>query len=65
MNNLRQLCLTALLIFAIAFSAHAGNIECDGVVNPLPPPPTATGDIECDGLIEIFMSLIQGVLSLS
>lgn len=64
MNNLRQLCLTALLIFAIAFSAYAGNIECDGGVNP-PPPPTATGDIECDGLIEIVMSLIQGVLSLS
>jgi hypothetical protein len=67
MNNLRQFCATAVLVFAMAFSAYAGNIECGGVVNPPPPPsPTATttGEIECGGL-QLAVSIITSVLSLS
>jgi hypothetical protein len=59
MHHLRQLCLTALLIIALACEAFAGNIECGGVVHP--PAPTATGGIECDGL-QVAVKLIESVL---
>jgi hypothetical protein len=46
MKHLRQLCATAVLTFALAFSSFAGTIDC-GVVSPPPPPNPAsiTGDM--------------------
>jgi hypothetical protein len=64
MNNLRLLCATALLIFAMTFSVSAGNIECDAIGNPPPLLTTAPGDIECDGL-QLAVSLIESMLCLS
>jgi hypothetical protein len=45
MKHLRQFCAIAVLTFALAFSAFAGNMEC-GVVDPTPNPPASiTGEM--------------------
>lgn len=61
MRRLRQLCMTAALICAFAFSTFAGEVPCGGFASP---PTTDTGNIECDGF-QVTVSLIQTVLSLS
>lgn len=43
MRYLRQFCAVAMLVCALAFSAYAGDIECDGHV--LSPQPSIAGDI--------------------
>ncbi len=65
MRYLRLFCATATLVVAFAFSAHAGNIECGGVVDPPPPPTATTGNIECDGFTDAAVSLIQSILLLT
>jgi hypothetical protein len=63
MRYIRLFCATVTLVFAFAFSAYAGNIECGGVVNP-PPPPETTGQANAP-LTQLAVSLITSVLSLS
>ena len=55
MNYLRQLCATVTLICAFAFSAYAGNIECDGFTSV--PPDYA--------LAEVVRAVIESMLLLS
>ncbi len=62
MRYLRLSFLAAALMCALAFSVHAGGIECDGYTSP---PSEVAGGIECDGLTEIAASLLQTVLLLS
>lgn len=62
MRYLRQLCATAVLICAFAFSAYAGNIECMGIASQSPETVTADGHIDCG--LAIAESLIASVLSL-
>jgi hypothetical protein len=45
MKNLRLFCGIATLILAFAFSANAGNIECDGFVSPPTEETTTQGDM--------------------
>jgi hypothetical protein len=63
MRYLRLFCATVTLICALAFSAYAGEIECDGITIQ-PSHSTVMGDIECD-LTKMALSLIQTVLSIS
>jgi hypothetical protein len=44
MRHFRRFSMIAALVCAFAFSTYAGGIECEGVVNP-PPPPTAPGEM--------------------
>jgi hypothetical protein len=53
MTQLRQLCMTAALICAFAFSTFAGEVPCGGFAPP-PPPPSATG--------EMLMPIVDAVM---
>jgi hypothetical protein len=44
MRYLRQFCAATMLVCVLAFSAYAGDIECDG--HALSPQPTVAGDIQ-------------------
>jgi hypothetical protein len=75
MTHLRQLCAVAVLTFALASSAFAGNMEC-GVVDPPPNPPvSAMGDTATNGTLStetafadpftgFTLNILQSVLSL-
>jgi hypothetical protein len=63
MRYLRLFCASVMLICALAFSAHAGNIECDAIVSQ-PPPPTPTSETSYP-VTQVAVSVIQSVLSLS
>jgi hypothetical protein len=57
MRYLRQFCAATMLICAFAFSAYAGNIECD----VLTPAPQAAGYMPSgitDALILLIASLV-------
>jgi hypothetical protein len=58
MKHLRQLCATVTLICAFAFSAYAGDIECDATS----PSPEIAGHIDCG--LTIAENLIASVLAL-
>ena len=80
MKPLRQLCATAVLTFALAFSSFAGTIDCGAVDPPPDPPASVTGDIDCgfmatngasstenafvDPVTEFTLNMLQTVLSL-
>jgi hypothetical protein len=51
MRYLRLFCAAMLLTCALAFSAYAGNIECDGKTTATP-------------LTEVIVALVESVLSL-
>ena len=75
MKHLRQLCAVAVLMFALASSAFAGNMEC-GVVAPPPNPPVSVmGDTATNGMLstetafadpvaDFTLNILQSVLSL-
>lgn len=80
MKHLRQLCASAVLIFAFTISAFAGDIDC-GAIPPSPnPPASVTGDIHCgfmatnetsgtetafvDPVTDVTLNILQSVLSL-
>lgn len=60
MKHLRQLCMTAALICAFAFSTFAGEVPCGGFAPP-PPPSIVTGEM----LQPIVEAIAVVVLSLS
>ena len=78
MNHLRQFCAASILIFALAFSTFAGDIDC-GVAAAPPPPASAMGDIHCgvtatcqtpsaetayiDPITGLTLSILQSLLS--
>jgi hypothetical protein len=69
MKTLRRLCAVFVLTLALALSAFAGDIST-GVTEPPPPSQaTSTGDISTgvtatDPATDIFLSLLQSLLSL-
>lgn len=68
MKNIRHLCAVGALACVFAISAYAGEISC-GVADPPPPPPpqqAATvdaADETDDGVLQIAVTLLQGMLS--
>jgi hypothetical protein len=45
MKHLRQLCLTATLVFTFAVSAYAGKVDCPGITESQP---QAAGEMQYD-----------------
>lgn len=78
MKYLKQLCVACVLTITLALSTFAGQMTT-GVVDPLPPPPSAatqgdmsttdagqmtTGVAATDTPIEIALNLLQSLLAL-
>lgn len=77
MRHLKQLCVTCVLTFAVALSAHAGNMET-GITAPPPPSATTQGNMEAgyagnmettspaatDTATETALNLLQSLLAL-
>jgi hypothetical protein len=60
MRHLRLLCASMILICAFAFSAYAGNIECDGLAAPSQ---TVAGEMPCP-VTDAIAALVESMLSL-
>ncbi|HMF56603.1 MAG TPA: hypothetical protein VK619_09685 [Pyrinomonadaceae bacterium] len=75
MKSLRRFCAAVALSFALALSASAGVIDLPGSTPPSPPGSattqgeiqipgaTANGIVSSDTIINVALSLLEGVLS--
>lgn len=65
MQNLRQLCATAMVMLGLAVATFAdGQVNCPPIASPPPPTATTTGNIECGGL-QLAVGVMTSVLSLT